>query len=253
LNGFCGPQKPLWFKLAMFPLAWTGKMQQLAHVRREIAVSLHDADKMRRWYFPFRKKISQLYHSRLRLDALTGPAPAREKLVLNVGHVAWRKGQLFLTEHPDWNLSLVGAILEPDIVEKIHALAQAHRLQDRIQLPGERTDTLAMMRRAGIYVQPSYYEALGLALQEALFAGCPGIGTRVGGIPELIEQDKTGLLVSAGNVEQLAQALDTLMSDAALREAFGQAGAASIIEKGMTVDKMTENHLQLYETILNGT
>lgn len=257
LDGFCGPQKPLWFKLAMLPLAWVGKMQQLAHVRREIAVSQHDAGKLRQWYWPLRGKFTQMYHSRLRMESRGGPVVAREPVVLNVGHIAWRKGQIVLAEafaqvaprHPEWKLSMPGAMLEMSTVEKIRAIAKAHRLEDRILLPGERADAMELMKRAGIYVQPSYHEALGLALQEAMFYGCPSIGSRAGGIPELVEHERTGLLFEPGNSAQLAEALEKMMNDAALREKFGKAGAESIVQKGMTAEQMCAKHAELYESI----
>jgi glycosyltransferase involved in cell wall biosynthesis len=260
LDGYCGPQKPLWFKLAMLPLAWTGKMQSLRSVRREIAVSKHDAEKLRRWYWPLRGKISQMYHSRLHEDAGSPANVVREPIVLNVGHIAWRKGQLVLAEafaqvaprHPEWKLWLAGDELEPPIADKIRALARAQGLAARIQLLGPRPDALDLMRRAGIYVQPSYFEALGLALQEAMFTGCPAIGTRAGGIPELVEHERTGLLVEPGQPAQMAKALEALMSSAALRAQYGRQSAASIIERGMTAERMVANHVQLYESILRG-
>jgi glycosyltransferase involved in cell wall biosynthesis len=258
LNGYCGPQKPLWFKLALLPIAWMGKMHVLSQVRREIAVSQHDAEKLRRWYWPLRGKIAQIYHSRLPRQAAPEIEVTREAVVLNVGHIAWRKGQLVLAEafaqlaarHPQWKLLLAGDPTEAQVVEKIRALAKAAGLENRILLLGERRDAFELMRRAGIYVQPSHEEALGLALQEAMAAGCPGIGTRVGGIPELIEHERTGLLVEPGQPAQLALALETLMSNAQLRETYGRHGAASIVQKGMTAGQMAANHLQLYEFIL---
>ena len=51
-----------------------------------------------------------------------------------------------------------------------------------------------LMQRAAIYVQPSFWEALGLALQEAMLAGCACIGSRAGGIPELVQHEQNGLL-----------------------------------------------------------
>ena len=126
---------------------------------------------------------------------------------------------------------------------------QTPGLQERIVLLGERTDAIDLMRRAGIYVQPSYHEALGLALQEAMFVGCPSIGTRAGGIPELIEHEQTGLLVDVGDSKQMAQALEKLMSNADLRASYGRRGAAAIVQKGMTVEQMTANHVALYESI----
>jgi glycosyltransferase involved in cell wall biosynthesis len=261
LDGYCGPQKPLWFKVAMMPLAHLGKMQTLAHVRGEIAVSRHDAQKLRRWYGFYAGKITQLYHSRLQMPP-PDPNPAgRDPVILNVGHIAWRKGQLVLAEgfakiaarHPEWNLNLVGGWLEPEIIEKIKALAKTQGLESRILLPGERTDTSGLMKRAGIYVQPSFHEALGLALQEAMFLGCPSIAMRAGGMPELVENEKTGLLVDAGNVDQLAQALERFISNYKLRADMGRAAAASIVQKGMTQDQMIAAHARFYESIFRQT
>jgi glycosyltransferase involved in cell wall biosynthesis len=256
LDGFCGPQKPLWFKLAMLPLAWAGKMQSLAAVRREIAVSQHDLEKLQRWYWPRRGKFLQMYHSRLRENSRPTATVAREPIVLNVGHVAWRKGQLLLAEafarvaakFPEWKLWLAGDLMETATVEKIRALAQRPELRERIVLLGERNDALELMRRAGVYVQPSYHEALGLALQEAMFVGCPSIGTRAGGIPELIENERTGLLVDVGNAAQMAGALEKMMASPELRKSYSERGAEAIVKKGMTVERMVARQVELYES-----
>lgn len=256
LNGFCGPQKPLCFKLALFPIAWTGKMQVLSHLRREIAVSEHDAQKLRRWYRPMRKKISQIYHSRLPANPPAPTNPVREPVILNVGHIAWRKGQRVLAEafaqiaprHPEWKLQLVGHIAEDFEGNQIKDIARKHHLENRILFEDRRENPFGFMSTAAIYVQPSFEEALGLALQEAMFYGCAGIGSNVGGIPELIEHQKTGLLVQPGNPSQLAQAIESLITNPATREAYGRQGSASIIQKGMTAQKMLEHHIELYES-----
>ena len=261
LDGYCGPQKPLWFKLALFPAAWTSKLHVLSHLRREIVVSRHDCEKMRRWYWPMRGKFFQIYHSRLRTERPVSAVKEREPVVLNVGHIAWRKGQVVLAEafakvaprHPAWKLTFVGKIMEEEEGGKIRALAKSNGLTERIQFLGERDDVMGLMQRARIYAQPSFHEALGLGLQEAMFAGCPAVGTRVGGIPELLQHEKNGLLVEPGNPGEMAQALESLMSNPELRERFGREGAASIVKKGMTAEQMVRNHLELYESILQRT
>jgi glycosyltransferase involved in cell wall biosynthesis len=258
LNGFCGPQKPLWFKLALFPIAWAGKMHVLSHLRNEIAVSEHDAQKLRRWYRPMRGKFLQIYHSRLPASPPAPANPVREPVILNVGHIAWRKGQRVLAEafaqiaprHPEWKLRLVGHIAEKSEGNQIKDIARAHRLEDRILFEDRHENPFDFMSTAAIYVQPSYEEALGLALQEAMFCGCPGIGSKVGGIPELIEHQKTGLLVEPGNPSQLAQAIEALITNPAVRETYGRQASASIIQKGMTADQMLAHHISLYESIL---
>ena len=136
------------------------------------------------------------------------------------------------------------------VVQQIQEHSRNLGLQDRIVLPGERRDIADLLARAAIYVQPSREEALGLALQEAMFAGCPCIASRVGGIPELVDHGKSGLLVAPGNAAELAQALETLISDAPLRGRYGAAATAAILAKGMTLDQMVARHLELYESIL---
>jgi len=256
-EGYCGPQKPAWFKALLLPPSWLGKMRQLRHVRREITVSQHDFQKLRRWYFPFRSKFVQIYHSRLGRAPEYFQAPKRGKIILNAGHIAWRKGQVVLAEafaqiaprHPEWILQLAGHDADGVSVQQIRRLIKERGLEGRIFLLGERTDAFDLMSRAAIYVQPSFQEALGLALQEAMFAGCACIGSRAGGIPELIQENKTGLLFEPGNITQLAAVLEALIADEARREDFGRAAAASIQKRGMTAEQMLENHLRLYESI----
>jgi glycosyltransferase involved in cell wall biosynthesis len=182
----------------------------------------------------------------------------REPIILNVGHIATRKGQIVLAEafaqiankHPAWKLCLVGHFAEESAAEQIKQIAKKNKLEERIILAGARDDAFDWMSRAAIYVQPSFAEALGLALQESMFRGCPSIGTRAGGIPELIQHQKTGLLVEAGSVNQLAQAIESFIESKDLRETYGRAGADSIVEKGMTFEQMIANHIRLYESIL---
>jgi glycosyltransferase involved in cell wall biosynthesis len=258
-TGYCGPKKPRWFKALMLPMVWWGKMQQLRHTRFEIAVSQHDFNKLRRWYRPLRTRFVQIYHSRLRGENVPpASAATRQPAILNVGHLAWRKGQAVLAEafaqiadhNPEWRLEFAGPDVGEGAAERIKQIAKTHRLETRILLLGARDDASDLMQRSAIYVQPSFWEALGLALQEAMFWGCPAIGSRAGGIPELIEEGRTGLLFESGNVRQLADALQRLIRDPTARTRLGEAAAGSIREKGMTVEVMVARHLRLYEEVL---
>jgi glycosyltransferase involved in cell wall biosynthesis len=257
LNGYCGPQKPFWFKLLMLPLAWWGKLQQLRHTRREVAVSHHDFQKLCCWYWPYRRRFRQIYHSRLH-EIPAGAIPKRAPTILNVGHLAQRKGQPILVEafaaiaprYPEWNLRLAGHIGEDEAIDEIRQSIKQHHLEERVQLLGERSDAFELMQRAAIYVQPSFWEALGLALQEAMLAGCACIGSRAGGIPELIQHEQNGLLFETGNVEQLARALERLINNPAQREQMGCAAAGSIRERKMMSRQMIESYLELYESAL---
>jgi len=257
LDGYCGTNKPLWFKLALFPIGWAAKIQALATVRTEIAVSKHDQHKLQRWYAPFAGRYRQIYHSRL---SATAPRPAapRQPVILNVGHLAPRKGQLILAQaftqiaerYPDWELHLIGPDSDGETTARIAEVTQRAGLQSRIRLLGSRDDVWPSMAACGIYVQPSLEEALGLALQEALFLGCPAIGTTAGGIPELIADGDNGLLVPKDDVEALAGALDRLLADSAQRARFASRAHQSILDRGMTSEAMVQHHLALYEELL---
>jgi glycosyltransferase involved in cell wall biosynthesis len=257
LDGFCGPEKPLWLKIGLLPAAWLGKMSALRDLKAEIAVSEHDEHLLRRWYFPLKSKFHRIYHSRVD-DLPTGPYQ-REKIILSVGHLAIRKGQHVLVrafaklanKYPDWKLVVIGHVGDESCVRDINDAIAAHSLFDRVQLLGSQENAVEWMRRAEIFVQPSLLEALGLALQEALLCGCACIGTRIGGIPELIDNEVNGLLVRSNNVDELVQALDRLLASADFRDALAREAPGSILRKKMTAEHMMAEHLKLYQSILD--
>ena len=257
LDGYCGPEKPWWFKAALLPVAWLGKMHALAHSTAEISVSRHNEARLRCWYAPLASRFRQIYHSRLHPDLPPGGA-VREPVVLSVGHLAFAKGQHVLVDafaqvaarHPAWTLRLVGPTYDAAGTARVRETAERLGISDRLHLPGGDEDVFALMRTAGIYVQPSLEEALGLALQEALFCGCPAIGTDAGGIPELIADGDNGLLTRKGDAAALAATLDRLMSDSALRARLGERARPSIIERGMMADTMIQRHRDLYREVL---
>jgi glycosyltransferase involved in cell wall biosynthesis len=257
LEGYCGPQKPGWFKLALLPLGWAGKMHQLRNVHTEVSVSQHNLKRLQTRYFPLRNRFQQIYHSRLR-EVPSGTEPeVRRNVILNVGHVAERKGQHILAaafaqiapRFPEWQLQLAGPDHDRVTAEKIRQLAREQQLTGRILLLGKRDDTPALMRQAAVYVQPSFVEGLPLSLQEAMFHSCPVIASQIGAHEELICENKIGRLFEPGNIPQLARALEQLMTDQPQREHLGRNAAASIRERKMTAAGMVEQHLELYHAV----
>jgi glycosyltransferase involved in cell wall biosynthesis len=109
-----------------------------------------------------------------------------------------------------------------------------------------------LMRTAAIFVQPSLIEAFGLALQEAMFRECACIGTRTGGIPELITHEQTGLLCAVNNPSELAQALERLLLTPMMRDQLGQAARLDIVRRGMTGRAMAQQYEALYRRLLPG-
>lgn len=257
-EGYCGDRKPLWFKLAMLPLGYWGKSQQLRAVSAEICVSDHDAGKIRRWYFPFQPKVTRIYHSQLRENEIGFSTAPREKMILAVGHLAFRKGQQVLVEafgriaphFPEWKLVLVGPESLDGCGSWIRDFCRREGLESRVTLTGARDDAREWMRRCSLFVQPSLQEALGLALQEAMACGCACVGTKAGGIPELILDGVNGRLVDAGVVDPLAGALQELIEKEDLRSRYGRAGVRHIEALGMSQRAMVEEHQKIYREAL---
>lgn len=230
----------------------------LRSVEKEIAVSGHDLAQLRAWHPGQAKKFQRIYHSRLIGKPLLPVAGERKRVILNAGHIAWRKGQPVLAKafalvagkFPEWELWLAGDIGESSTAEAVEQTAWEHGLADRIRLLGRRNDVETLMRQASIYVQPSLEEALGLALQEAMWHGLPCIGSNVGGIPELITHGQDGLLVPPGDADALADALARLMAGPDQRQLLAGRAPQSILARGMTFESMLSEHLKLYDAIL---
>ena len=121
-------------------------------------------------------------------------------------------------------------------------------MEDRVLLMHKVSDQEAetLLEKAAVFAMPSTAEGLGLSLQEAQWHSCACIGSRIGGIPELIEDGRTGILVPPADPRLLAQGLSRLMQDPALRKRFSEAGKRSILSRGMTSEAMVQRYLAMY-------
>ena len=122
-------------------------------------------------------------------------------------------------------------------------------LADTVTLAGSQTDMPAFYSRLDLLVSASRQEGLPVALLEGMASGLPVAATRVGAVPEMIENGITGLLVSPESPEALSQAMGSLLADAPLRQRLGAAGQKSIAEK-FSAERMAEDYLQLYQRAL---
>ncbi|MEI8285261.1 MAG: glycosyltransferase family 4 protein [bacterium] len=251
------PPGATWRKWAATARRWPGKARQLRAVRWEASVSQNDLDLSRRGFPGFDHKLLQIYHSRLDADTVL-PEAVREHSILNVATIAFRKGQHILVEafariadrFPDWKLDLVGYTAEPACLQAIEDIRKSRDLSDRIRLHGPHPDPTSFYQTAGIYVQPSLLEGLGLSLQEALFHGIPSVGADCGGIPELIADPSIGRLFHSGDSTSLANVLSQLIADEELRGRLGSAGRNSILSRGMTRQSMCSTYQSLYMQVL---
>jgi glycosyltransferase involved in cell wall biosynthesis len=156
--------------------------------------------------------------------AFTHPGPdpfphvrGRPRVVF-VGRIVWPKGPETLIrafaqlQTPGVRLLLVGDGPQRARCER---LARQLGVAERIHVTGfiAHDRVPAVLTSADLLVLPSVYEELGTVLVEALHAGLPVIASRVGGIPEVVGDNETGLLVPPGDPGALARAIDTVLGE----------------------------------------
>lgn len=149
-------------------------------------------------------------------------------------------------KYNDLQLLIVG---DGPLRDNLSAYAKELQLSSKIVFTGQRNDVDLLLKLADIFILPSMErEGLGIALIEAMAAGLPVIGTRLGGIPEVIEENVNGLLLAPGNSEELAAAIEKLIADPAIREKMGRMGR-KIYEEKFTAEKMVTNIESLYDEL----
>jgi starch synthase len=113
-------------------------------------------------------------------------------------------------------------------------------------------DVIQLLTHAAVFACPSLYEPLGIVNLEAMACGTAVVGSRVGGIPEVVDDGTTGLLVPADDPAALARALNTVMGDPALAKSMGQAGRdRAVAEFGWRA--VAEQTAALYSELVSGT
>ena len=125
---------------------------------------------------------------------------------------------------------------------------QANRLRIPVEFAGGTLDPDPYYRRADLVTLPSRMEAMPMALIEAAAHGKPALASRVGGIPEVVQDNQTGILVDPGDVNSLREAIARLM-DPALRDSMGRA-ARELWEEKFSPNVMAKALEKLYETVL---
>ena len=123
-------------------------------------------------------------------------------------------------------------------------------LVGKVLLLGFRNDIPDILAASHVVVSPSYLEGCCNSLIEAMAAGKPVIGTRVGGTPEIIEHWVNGLLVPPKDPEALTWGVVRMLTDEALAADFGKAGRR-IARERFSVDRMVDDTLQVYYRVLN--
>jgi glycosyltransferase involved in cell wall biosynthesis len=183
------------------------------------------------------------------------PQGLPDRFVLFAGRIASNKGLPTLLNAvaqlpPEPRVSLVLIGRDWGERENLVRLATSLGLSDRVRFLGHlenRGQYRAVFRACEAFVLPSEWEAFGLVLLEAMAAGRPIVATSVGGIPEVLANGRSGLLVPYGDARALAGALSTVLSDR--DRARSMVSAASQRVAGLTWKRCVERHRALYHEV----
>jgi glycosyltransferase involved in cell wall biosynthesis len=176
--------------------------------------------------------------------------PRHSIVVGNIAALVPHKGQKVLVEAaalvareaPEARFLIVG---EGELRETLEHQVRHLRLAGRVVLTGFRADALRVLKGLDLFVMSSITEGLGTSLLDAMAAGCPIVATRTGGIPEVVVDGETGLLVPPRDAPALARAILDLLADPGRRRRFADAGRARVRER-FTADRMVEQTLAVY-------
>ncbi|MFQ5823196.1 MAG: glycosyltransferase family 4 protein [bacterium] len=177
-----------------------------------------------------------------------------EKIVGMVGRFSVQKAPLdFIKAIPevvkarnDVRFVLVG---DGELREKINKLSKKLRIDSKLHLLGFREDIPELLHIFDIFVLTSLWEGLGRSLTEAMYTGRPVVATNVEGVPELVKNGETGILVHPKDIQSIAQGILTLLSDEQRAKQMGHV-AKQRITKSFRADKMVQDLENVYHKII---
>lgn len=149
-------------------------------------------------------------------------------------------------ERGSFRASLVGDGPDRSMIE---AELEQLGLGDSVRLLGDRSDVPRLLAAADIFICSSRSEGMPVSIIEAMAVGLPVVASAVGGVPEIIDDERTGLLVAPGGAAALADALARLIGDRALREQMGRAGRKDALQR-YDLPPFRRAHLELYARLL---
>lgn len=179
--------------------------------------------------------------------------PADARVAGTIARLTEQKGHTFLFDAlartpslADLHLLLVGDGERRDqLTQRVDTLG----LADRVHFVGARRDLGNLMAAVDVFVMPSLWEGLPLSMVLAMGAGLPVVVTRVAGIPEVVDDGRTGVLVPPADSAALGVALESVFGDAAFRARLGQAAQESVLPR-FGVDRYVDSIVSLYDRLL---
>lgn len=195
--------------------------------------------------------------------------PANARLIIMLARLNPQKGihefleaaALVKKNHPDTHFLIVGESLvskngtverDKDYHNVLYQQAETLGISQCTWFLGHRRDTASLLLQSNISVLPSYSEGLSNSLIESMAAGLPLVATDVGGNKELVKDGVNGFLVPIRDVHSLATAIDSILSDPALAESFGQA-SKELCRNNYSIKNMTAATEQVYLSLIAHT
>lgn len=191
--------------------------------------------------------------ARAREELPLGP----RRLIVHVGNIRPHKGhdnllaavQILRSERSDFLLVSVGGEKHPGDLGRLEAKTAGLGLSDCVKLLGRRPDALSFLAAADVVVNPSDIEGLPLVVLEAMALGRPVVATAVGGVPDVIVSEKTGVLVEPSDPEALARALASMLDDPVGAAEMGSR-AQEVIGLNHDLERMVRATEDLYDDVL---
>jgi L-malate glycosyltransferase len=180
--------------------------------------------------------------------------PQDNRLVVHVANFTPKKrhedliraARMVVDRDPQTSFLLVGqGPLEADI----RAQARAQNLQDNVVFAGFRTDAPRIIAAADVFVLPSLYEGLPIAMLEAMALGRPVVASRVGGVPQVISDGIDGFLVDPLEPGQLAEKVLAVLHDPKLQQKLST-NAVKTVREHFSVERMVASIESLYASVL---
>jgi len=181
--------------------------------------------------------------------------PQNAPILTCVASLTPQKGHRYLLEampkvraaFPETLLLLVG---DGELRETLERVAEGAQLTRAVRFLGRRTDIARLLAASDLFVLPSLWEGLPLALLEAAVVGVPAVASQVDGIPEVIKNGVTGILVSPANSEPLAEAILTLLWHPERRLEMGRQARQYVAEQ-FSIGKIARDMELLYAELLD--
>lgn len=237
--------------------------QKLSDAARVITVSQFNVNYLRETFGSAARDVKLVYNGLDLNDFRFEPYADRPPVILGVGRLVEKKGFEFLLQACavlrdrgiHYQCEIVGGgLLEAALQAQITDL----RLQDHVHMSGpmSQDDIKDKIRESALLAAPCVHagdddrDGLPTILLEAMALGTPCISTSVTGIPEVVRHEETGLMVSEGDAEDLADACQRLLEDRQLGSELASR-ARRLIERGFDIDKNTDQLRDTFSAITN--